>query len=156
MRFYTLHFYLHPFPKRMYFLCSRDTTIINHSPCHSSNSFNEVLPVSDYRNQEMENRYKYYFFFFKSILFRMYSIIAVMILCIISLMYFVASDGDDWRSDSIFLLSIGSVLSTPKFWRRMLSSISYTSICTRNRSRRMGLVCLPPRTLLSARPSAPA
>nr|XP_046216338.1 angiomotin-like 2a [Oncorhynchus gorbuscha] len=35
----------------------RDTTIINHSPCHSSNnSFNEVLPVSDYRNQEMENR----------------------------------------------------------------------------------------------------
>ncbi|XP_014045354.1 angiomotin-like 2a [Salmo salar] len=35
----------------------RDTTIINHSPCHSSNnSFNEDLPVSDYRNQEMENR----------------------------------------------------------------------------------------------------
>ncbi|XP_062260488.1 angiomotin-like 2a [Platichthys flesus] len=34
----------------------RDTTIINHSPCHSSNnSFNEDLPV-DYRNQEMENR----------------------------------------------------------------------------------------------------
>lgn len=37
-------------------LC-RDTTIINHSPCHSSNnSFNEDLPVADYRNQEMENR----------------------------------------------------------------------------------------------------
>nr|XP_020499405.1 angiomotin-like 2a isoform X1 [Labrus bergylta] len=35
----------------------RDTTIINHSPCHSSNnSFNEELPVADYRNQEMENR----------------------------------------------------------------------------------------------------
>ncbi|XP_071376881.1 angiomotin-like 2b [Centroberyx affinis] len=35
----------------------RDTTIINHSPCHSSNnSFNEDLPVADYRNQEMENR----------------------------------------------------------------------------------------------------
>ncbi|KAJ3595550.1 hypothetical protein NHX12_004853 [Muraenolepis orangiensis] len=34
----------------------RDTTIINHSPCHSSNnSFNEDLPT-DYRNQEMENR----------------------------------------------------------------------------------------------------
>ncbi|KAK6310414.1 hypothetical protein J4Q44_G00184690 [Coregonus suidteri] len=34
----------------------RDTTIINHSPCHSSNnSFNEDLPVADYRNQEMEN-----------------------------------------------------------------------------------------------------
>uniref|UniRef100_A0A3P9KVK0 Angiomotin like 2b n=1 Tax=Oryzias latipes TaxID=8090 RepID=A0A3P9KVK0_ORYLA len=33
----------------------RDTTIINHSPCHSSNnSFNEDLP--DHRNQEMENR----------------------------------------------------------------------------------------------------
>ncbi|XP_029971162.1 angiomotin-like 2a [Salarias fasciatus] len=35
----------------------RDTTIINHSPCHSSNnSFNDDLPVADYRNQEMENR----------------------------------------------------------------------------------------------------
>ncbi|KAM4728427.1 angiomotin-like 2b [Anableps anableps] len=35
----------------------RDTTIINHSPCHSSNnSFNEDLPLPDYRNQEMENR----------------------------------------------------------------------------------------------------
>uniref|UniRef100_A0A1A7WDG8 Angiomotin like 2b n=2 Tax=Iconisemion striatum TaxID=60296 RepID=A0A1A7WDG8_9TELE len=35
----------------------RDTTIINHSPCHSSNnSFNEDLPVADQRNQEMENR----------------------------------------------------------------------------------------------------
>ncbi|XP_061696023.1 angiomotin-like protein 2b [Syngnathoides biaculeatus] len=35
----------------------RDTTIINHSPCHSSNnSFNEDLPVADVRNQEMENR----------------------------------------------------------------------------------------------------
>ncbi|XP_070831182.1 angiomotin-like 2b [Chaetodon trifascialis] len=35
----------------------RDTTIINHSPCHSSNnSFNDELPVADYRNQEMENR----------------------------------------------------------------------------------------------------
>ncbi|XP_051943353.1 angiomotin-like 2a [Hippocampus zosterae] len=35
----------------------RDTTIINHSPCHSSNnSFNEDLPVADFRNQEMENR----------------------------------------------------------------------------------------------------
>ncbi|MEQ2229827.1 hypothetical protein ILYODFUR_022835, partial [Ilyodon furcidens] len=35
----------------------RDTTIINHSPCHSSNnSFNEDLPLPDHRNQEMENR----------------------------------------------------------------------------------------------------
>ncbi|KAK7945644.1 hypothetical protein WMY93_001372 [Mugilogobius chulae] len=35
----------------------RDTTIINHSPCHSSNnSFNEDLPPADQRNQEMENR----------------------------------------------------------------------------------------------------
>ncbi|CAN9503449.1 unnamed protein product [Ophioblennius macclurei] len=35
----------------------RDTTIINHSPCHSSNnSFNDDLPVADVRNQEMENR----------------------------------------------------------------------------------------------------
>lgn len=35
----------------------RDTTIINHSPCHSSNnSFNEDLPPADNRNQEMENR----------------------------------------------------------------------------------------------------
>ncbi|KAM6919340.1 angiomotin-like 2b isoform 1-T2 [Xenentodon cancila] len=35
----------------------RDTTIINHSPCHSSNnSFNEDLPATDHRNQEMENR----------------------------------------------------------------------------------------------------
>ncbi|XP_028988136.1 angiomotin-like 2a [Betta splendens] len=35
----------------------RDTTIINHSPCHSSNnSFNDDLPGTDYRNQEMENR----------------------------------------------------------------------------------------------------
>uniref|UniRef100_A0A8C5FZC0 Angiomotin-like 2a n=1 Tax=Gouania willdenowi TaxID=441366 RepID=A0A8C5FZC0_GOUWI len=35
----------------------RDTTIINHSPGHSSNnSFNEDLPVADHRNQEMENR----------------------------------------------------------------------------------------------------
>lgn len=35
----------------------RDTTIINHSPCHSSNnSFNEDLPPVDHRNQEMENR----------------------------------------------------------------------------------------------------
>ncbi|CAL9688702.1 unnamed protein product [Knipowitschia caucasica] len=35
----------------------RDTTIINHSPCHSSNnSFNEDLLPSDFRNQEMENR----------------------------------------------------------------------------------------------------
>ncbi|KAM3866391.1 angiomotin-like 2b [Diretmus argenteus] len=35
----------------------RDTTIINHSPCHSSNnSFNEDLPAADYRNQEMESR----------------------------------------------------------------------------------------------------
>lgn len=41
----------------MFFFCSRDTTIINHSPCHSSNnSFNEDLPVADHRNQEMENR----------------------------------------------------------------------------------------------------
>lgn len=40
----------------VFFFC-RDTTIINHSPCHSSNnSFNEDLPVADYRNQEMENR----------------------------------------------------------------------------------------------------
>ncbi|KAI7809898.1 angiomotin-like protein 2b [Triplophysa rosa] len=35
----------------------RDTTIINHSPCHSSNSsFNEELPSSEHRNQEVENR----------------------------------------------------------------------------------------------------
>ncbi|XP_015228078.1 PREDICTED: angiomotin-like 2a [Cyprinodon variegatus] len=35
----------------------RDTTIINHSPCNSSNnSFNEDLPLPDHRNQEMENR----------------------------------------------------------------------------------------------------
>ncbi|KAJ8011283.1 hypothetical protein DPEC_G00056540 [Dallia pectoralis] len=35
----------------------RDTTLINHSPCQSSNnSFNDDLPVADYRNQEMENR----------------------------------------------------------------------------------------------------
>ncbi|CAL8280146.1 unnamed protein product [Lota lota] len=35
----------------------RDTTIINHSPCHSSNnSFNEDLPATNFRNQEMENR----------------------------------------------------------------------------------------------------
>ncbi|XP_068426046.1 angiomotin-like protein 2b [Clinocottus analis] len=35
----------------------RDTTIINHSPCHSSNnSFNDDLPAADCRNQEMENR----------------------------------------------------------------------------------------------------
>lgn len=41
----------------MFFFWSRDTTIINHSPCHSSNnSFNEDLPVADHRNQEMENR----------------------------------------------------------------------------------------------------
>ncbi|XP_052405631.1 angiomotin-like 2a [Carassius gibelio] len=31
----------------------RDTTIINHSPCHS---FIEELPSSEYRNQEVENR----------------------------------------------------------------------------------------------------
>ncbi|XP_072540209.1 angiomotin-like 2a [Salminus brasiliensis] len=35
----------------------RDTTIINHSPRHSpNNSFNEVLPSSNHRHQEMENR----------------------------------------------------------------------------------------------------
>ncbi|XP_066521734.1 angiomotin-like 2a [Hoplias malabaricus] len=35
----------------------RDTTIINHSPRHSPNSsFNEVLPASNHRHQEMENR----------------------------------------------------------------------------------------------------
>ncbi|KAI5109329.1 angiomotin-like 2a, partial [Silurus meridionalis] len=35
----------------------RDTTIINHSPRHSpNNSFNGVLPSSDHRHQEMENR----------------------------------------------------------------------------------------------------
>ncbi|XP_071343267.1 angiomotin-like 2a isoform X2 [Trachinotus anak] len=35
----------------------RDTTIINHSPRHSPNSsFNEDLPVSSHRYQEMENR----------------------------------------------------------------------------------------------------
>ncbi|KAL7832567.1 hypothetical protein SRHO_G00295850 [Serrasalmus rhombeus] len=35
----------------------RDTTIINHSPRHSPNSsFNEVLPSSNQRHQEMENR----------------------------------------------------------------------------------------------------
>ncbi|XP_051989900.1 angiomotin-like 2a [Xyrauchen texanus] len=35
----------------------RDTTIINHSPCHSSNtSFIEELPSSEHRNQEVENR----------------------------------------------------------------------------------------------------
>ncbi|XP_070688626.1 angiomotin-like 2a [Pempheris klunzingeri] len=35
----------------------RDTTIINHSPRHSPNSsFNEDLPLSSHRNQEMENR----------------------------------------------------------------------------------------------------
>lgn len=38
------------------FLC-RDTTIINHSPRHSPNSsFNEDLPLSSHRHQEMENR----------------------------------------------------------------------------------------------------
>lgn len=46
-------------PGTMSIFC-RDTTIINHSPCHSSNnSFNEDLPVADYRNQEMENRCVY-------------------------------------------------------------------------------------------------
>nr|XP_055058339.1 angiomotin-like protein 2b [Misgurnus anguillicaudatus] len=35
----------------------RDTTIINHSPCHSSNSsFIEELPSSEHKNQEVENR----------------------------------------------------------------------------------------------------
>ncbi|XP_069006970.1 angiomotin-like 2a isoform X1 [Embiotoca jacksoni] len=35
----------------------RDTTIINHSPRHSPNSsFNEDLPSSNHRHQEMENR----------------------------------------------------------------------------------------------------
>lgn len=35
----------------------RDTTIINHSPRHSpDSSFNEVLPSSNHRHQEMENR----------------------------------------------------------------------------------------------------
>ncbi|XP_026775484.3 angiomotin-like 2a [Pangasianodon hypophthalmus] len=35
----------------------RDTTIINHSPRHSpNNSFNGILPSSDHRHQEMENR----------------------------------------------------------------------------------------------------
>ncbi|CAK6956252.1 angiomotin-like 2a [Scomber scombrus] len=35
----------------------RDTTIINNSPRHSpNNSFNEDLPLSSHRNQEMENR----------------------------------------------------------------------------------------------------
>ncbi|XP_030647395.1 angiomotin-like 2a [Chanos chanos] len=35
----------------------RDTTIINHSPGHSpNNSFNEDLPSSSHRHQEMENR----------------------------------------------------------------------------------------------------
>ncbi|TVK90614.1 Angiomotin-like 2a [Bagarius yarrelli] len=35
----------------------RDTTIITHSPRHSpNNSFNGVLPSSDHRHQEMENR----------------------------------------------------------------------------------------------------
>ncbi|KAG9341586.1 hypothetical protein JZ751_019101 [Albula glossodonta] len=35
----------------------RDTTIINHSPCHSpNNSFNEDLPTANHRHQEMENR----------------------------------------------------------------------------------------------------
>ncbi|XP_029286128.1 LOW QUALITY PROTEIN: angiomotin-like 2a [Cottoperca gobio] len=35
----------------------RDTTIINHSPRHSPNSsFNEDLPLSSHRHQEMENR----------------------------------------------------------------------------------------------------
>ncbi|GAA6217759.1 angiomotin-like protein 2 [Lates japonicus] len=35
----------------------RDTTIINHSPRHSPNSsFNEDLPLSNHRHQEMENR----------------------------------------------------------------------------------------------------
>ncbi|XP_053287197.1 angiomotin-like 2a isoform X1 [Pleuronectes platessa] len=35
----------------------RDTTIIKHSPRHSpNNSFNEDLPLSNHRNQEMENR----------------------------------------------------------------------------------------------------
>lgn len=35
----------------------RDTTIINHSPRHSpNNSFNDDLPLSSHRHQEMENR----------------------------------------------------------------------------------------------------
>ncbi|XP_035270441.1 angiomotin-like 2a [Anguilla anguilla] len=35
----------------------RDTTIINHSPCHSpKNSFNEDLPTANHRHHEMENR----------------------------------------------------------------------------------------------------
>ncbi|XP_051984729.1 angiomotin-like 2a [Xyrauchen texanus] len=35
----------------------RDTTIINHSPCNSSNiTVIEELPLSEYRNQEVENR----------------------------------------------------------------------------------------------------
>lgn len=35
----------------------RDTTIINHSPRHSpNNSFNEDLPLSTHKHQEMENR----------------------------------------------------------------------------------------------------
>ncbi|KAL7849297.1 hypothetical protein SRHO_G00209200 [Serrasalmus rhombeus] len=35
----------------------RDTTIINHSPCHSTkNSFTEDLPHAELRNQEVENR----------------------------------------------------------------------------------------------------
>ncbi|KAI4877989.1 hypothetical protein NFI96_012180 [Prochilodus magdalenae] len=35
----------------------RDTTIINHSPCHSTkNSFSEDLPHAEIRNQEVENR----------------------------------------------------------------------------------------------------
>lgn len=53
---YKAHMNLSFNPGQCPFLC-RDTTIINHSPCHSSNnSFNEDLPVADYRNQEMENR----------------------------------------------------------------------------------------------------
>lgn len=41
----------------IYFPC-RDTTIINHSPRHSpDSSFNEDLPLSSHRHQEMENRY---------------------------------------------------------------------------------------------------
>lgn len=41
----------------IFFFFCRDTTIINHSPRHSPNSsFNEDLPLSSHRHQEMENR----------------------------------------------------------------------------------------------------
>lgn len=128
----------------MFFFCSRDTTIINHSPCHSSNnSFNEDLPVADHRNQEMENRciptiYQPPFLFQTSLqdlpLFFIHCLVTSFLTC-------------------FFCSASGSVPFMLRFWKKMPWSKSSTSGCTRTRVERTSKVHLKTSWMQRGQPS---